>query len=233
MPLVAGNKNWMALVAGINTDYLVAREWQMASGRLFTSAEMDSAAKVAIVGTVIVEALFEGRAGVGETFRIGNIPFTVIGVLDKKGLGAAGRSQDDIVFIPLSTAKSRVLGAVRGTTREALDFISIKVSDADAMPTVTDEIEKLLAHGRGSQAPRHPMAVPDRGLNAGIAGRTRRRTIGSDGRRRDRMGGWLADTDKPLGHYTGLWICRVCGDFIWPLSSPSGSAARSDRGIAL
>jgi putative ABC transport system permease protein len=144
MPLVAGNKNWMALVAGINTDYLVAREWQMASGRLFTSAEMDSAAKVAIVGTVITEALFEGRAGIGETFRIGNIPFTVIGVLDKKGLGAAGRSQDDIVFIPLSTAKSRVLGAVRGTTREALDFISIKVSDADAMPTVTGEIEKLI-----------------------------------------------------------------------------------------
>jgi len=131
MPLVAGNKNWMALVAGINTDYLVAREWQMASGRLFTSAEMDSAAKVAIVGAVIVEALFEGRARIGETFRIGNVPFTVIGVLDKKGLGAAGRSQDDIVFIPLSTAKSRVLGAVRGTSREALDFISIKVSDAD------------------------------------------------------------------------------------------------------
>src|SRR6516162_4481828 len=49
MPLVAGNKNWMALVAGINTDYLVAREWQMASGRSFTSAEMGSAAKVAIV----------------------------------------------------------------------------------------------------------------------------------------------------------------------------------------
>jgi len=121
MPLVAGNRNWMTRVAGINTDYLVAREWQMASGRSFTSAEMGSAAKVAIVGAVIVEALFEGREGIGETFRIGNVPFTVIGVLDKKGLGAAGRSQDDIVFIPLSTAKSRVLGAVRGTTREALD----------------------------------------------------------------------------------------------------------------
>src|SRR6516225_7462732 len=64
MPLVAGNRNWMTLVAGINTDYLVAREWQMASGRSFTSAEMGSAAKVAIVGTVIVEALFEGRAGI-------------------------------------------------------------------------------------------------------------------------------------------------------------------------
>jgi putative ABC transport system permease protein len=138
MPLVAANKNWVTLVAGINADYLVAREWQVADGRSFMGDEIASGAKVAI------EELFDGRAGVGETFRIGNVPFTVIGVLDKKGLGAAGRSQDDVVFIPLSTAKSRVLGAVRGTTREALDFISIKVSDATAMSEMEREIEALL-----------------------------------------------------------------------------------------
>lgn len=68
----------------------------------------------------------------------------MIGVPDKKGLGAAGRSQDDVVFIPLSTAKSRVLGAVRGTTREALDLISIKVSGATAMSEVEREIEAVL-----------------------------------------------------------------------------------------
>lgn len=144
MPLVAANKNWATLVAGINADYLVAREWQVADGRSFTSDEIASGSKVAIVGSVIVEELFNGRAGLGETFRIGNVPFTVIGVLDKKGLGAAGRSQDDVVFIPLSAAKSRVLGAVRGTTRDALDFISIKVSDAAAMPEVERELEALL-----------------------------------------------------------------------------------------
>jgi len=144
MPLVATNRNWVTVVAGINTDYLVAREWQIASGRSFTSDEITSGTKVAIVGSVIVEELFNGRAGVGETFRIGSVPFTVIGVLDRKGLGAAGRSQDDVVFIPLSAAKSRVLGAVRGTTREALDFISIKVSDASAMPEIERELEALL-----------------------------------------------------------------------------------------
>jgi putative ABC transport system permease protein len=144
MPLVSGNKNWVALVAGINPDYLVAREWRIAGGRPFTAAEIESGAKVAIVGSVIVEELFDGRAGIGETFRIGNVPFTVIGLLEKKGLGAAGRSQDDIVFIPLSTAKSRVLGAVRGVTRDALDFISIKVSDASAMASVESAIESLL-----------------------------------------------------------------------------------------
>jgi putative ABC transport system permease protein len=142
--LVAANKNWVTLVAGINADYLVAREWQVANGRSFTGDEISSGAKVAIVGAVIIDELFDGRTGVGETFRIGNVPFTVIGELDKKGLGAAGRSQDDVVFIPLSTAKSRVLGAVRGTTREALDFISIKVSDASAMSEMEREIEALL-----------------------------------------------------------------------------------------
>jgi len=144
MPLVAANKNWVTLVAGINADYLVAREWQVADGRSFTGDEIASGAKVAIVGSVIIEELFDERSGIGETFRIGNVPFTVIGVLDKKGLGAAGRSQDDIVFIPLSTAKSRVLGAVRGTTREALDFISIKVSDATAMSEMERKIAALL-----------------------------------------------------------------------------------------
>jgi putative ABC transport system permease protein len=144
IPLVAANKNWVTLVAGINADYLVAREWQVANGRSFTGDEITSGAKVAIVGAVIIEELFDGRAGIGETFRIGNVPFTVIGALDKKGLGAAGRSQDDVVFIPLSTAKSRVLGAVRGTTREALDFISIKVSDPTAMSEMEREIEALL-----------------------------------------------------------------------------------------
>jgi putative ABC transport system permease protein len=144
VPLVAGNKNWVTLVAGINNDYLVGREWQVAKGRFFADSEIAAAAKVAIVGSVIIEELFDGRGAIGEPFRIGNVPFTVIGVLDKKGLGAAGRSQDDVVFIPLSTAKSRVLGAVRGTTREALDFISIKVSDAAAMPAMESEIETLL-----------------------------------------------------------------------------------------
>jgi putative ABC transport system permease protein len=145
MSLVAGNRNWTTLVAGINDDYLLAREWQIARGRSFMSDEMASGGKVAIIGSVIIDELFDGRAGVGETFRIGNVPFRVIGVLDKKGLGAAGRNQDDVVFIPLSTAKSRVVGAVRGTSRDALDFISVKLSDtAAAASEVESGIEALL-----------------------------------------------------------------------------------------
>ena len=144
MPLVAGNKNWVAFIAGINPDYLVAREWQITAGRSFTSTEIESGAKVAVIGSVIADELFDGRAAIGEAFRIGNVPFTVIGVLDKKGLGAAGRSQDDIAFIPLSSAKSRVLGAVRGTTRDALDLILIKLADAAARRACEAKSKSLL-----------------------------------------------------------------------------------------
>jgi putative ABC transport system permease protein len=142
--IVAGNKNWATLVAGVNADYLVAREWRILNGRSFAAIELASGAKVAVIGSDIVEHLFEGQLDVGETLRIANVPFTVIGTLDKKGQGAAGRSQDDVVFIPLSAAKSRVLGAVRGGSREALDFIAIKVSDSSAISEVKEQVTALL-----------------------------------------------------------------------------------------
>ena len=144
MQVIAGNKNWAALVAGVNGEYLMAREWHIASGRTFTASELESGAKVAIVGSVVIDGLFPGSTGVGETLRIGNVPFTVIGTLEQKGQGAAGRSQDDVVFIPLATAKSRVLGAVRGTSRSAMDFILIKASDQLAIPQLRSELTSLL-----------------------------------------------------------------------------------------
>jgi len=144
MQLVAGNKNWATLVAGIDGDYLVAREWRIKSGRTFRTDELISGAKSAILGADIVKELFPGRSGVGETFRIGNVPFTVVGVLERKGQGAAGRSQDDVVFIPLSTAKSRVLGTLRGISRDAMDLILVKGPDQSAMPQVVAGIRSLL-----------------------------------------------------------------------------------------
>jgi putative ABC transport system permease protein len=142
--VVAGNNNWATFVDGIDNDYLVAREWRIANGRTFTLDELGSGTKVAIIGFDIGEALFPGVSAVGQSFRIGNVPFTVIGTLERKGQGAAGRSQDDIVFIPLSTAKSRVLGAVRGPSREAMDVILIKASDQLEIPQVKTDITSLL-----------------------------------------------------------------------------------------
>ena len=141
--IVARGKNWATNIAGITTDYLIARDWRLSSGRPFTEGELEIGDKVAIVGSVIVKELFDGAPSLGETIRIGNVPFTIIAVLENKGEGV-GRSQDDVVFIPLSAGKSRVLGAVRGGTREALDFIAVKVSDPVAIPEVKGQLEALL-----------------------------------------------------------------------------------------
>lgn len=142
--VVAGNRNWSSLVAGVKPDYLIAREWPMIAGRPFSADELGRGDKVAIIGDVVAEQLFKDQVPLGETLRIGNVPFTVVGVLDKKGQGAMGRNQDDVVFIPLSTAKSRVLGAVRGNTRDALDFIVVKVADAAALHDVQQDLKALL-----------------------------------------------------------------------------------------
>ena len=144
MQVIAGNRNWATLVAGVDGDYLMAREWRIQSGRAFTADELSLGAKVAVVGSAIDQELFTGSSGLRETVRIGNVPFRIIGILETKGQGATGRSQDDVIFIPLSTAKSRVLGAVRGTRRDAMDFLLIKASDQQAVPKVEAEVRSLL-----------------------------------------------------------------------------------------
>jgi putative ABC transport system permease protein len=144
LPLVAGDHNWRTLVAGSDNDYLAARDWSLRLGRFFSNDEIRAAAKVAIIGSVVSRSLFGDAVAVGSSFRIGHIPFTVVGVLDDKGLGSAGRSQDDVVFIPITTAESRIFGALHGATRTALDFITIKVSDPASLSEVKADVEDLL-----------------------------------------------------------------------------------------
>ncbi len=138
--VIAGNQNWATLVAGIKPDYLLAREWPIAHGRMFTGGEVDAGAKVAVIGSMIAEQLFRGQVRLGEVLRIGSIPFTIIGELDTKGQAGSGRSQDDVVFIPLSTAQSRVLGS----EREGLDFIALKLADAASLEPAKRRVTALL-----------------------------------------------------------------------------------------
>ena len=142
--LVAGNRNWATLVAGTDNSYLTAREWQIAEGRMFTAAEADGVAKVAIIGADVAHELFPGAEAVGGALRIGEVPFTVIGMLSKKGQGAAGRSQDDVVFVPLGTAQSRVIGVAHGTSRATIDFIAIKLIEVGAAERSREAIRGVL-----------------------------------------------------------------------------------------
>jgi putative ABC transport system permease protein len=111
MQIVYGNRNWNGPVNGISPGYLTIRDWAYTSGGPITQADMDAAARVALVGQTVVENLFEpGEEPTGSTIRIKNVPFKVIGVLAPKGQSAQGSDQDDILFIPFSTAERKLLG---------------------------------------------------------------------------------------------------------------------------
>ncbi|HSA60946.1 MAG TPA: ABC transporter permease [Nitrospiraceae bacterium] len=111
MQIINGNRNWNGPVNGISPSYLTIRDWSFASGGPFTQQDVDTAARVALLGQTVVENLFDaGEEPVGAVIRIKNVPFRVIGVLAPKGQSAQGSDQDDIIFIPFSTAERKVFG---------------------------------------------------------------------------------------------------------------------------
>jgi putative ABC transport system permease protein len=117
--VVAGSANWSTSFFGITNDYLEAREWPISAGRAFEAAEHGGSAKVAIVGLTAAEKLFgEGvdpLSIVGQTIRVKKVPLVIVGVLDKKGQNSLGQDQDDVLMVPLSTARNRLLGTAQGS----------------------------------------------------------------------------------------------------------------------
>jgi len=110
VPVIYGNSNWTTSVTGIHADYIPVRQWVIEDGRNFSEREVRSGGKVALVGQDIIEKLFDGHSPLGARIRIKNVPFTVIGTLEGKGASTWGRNYDDIIFIPISTARMRVSG---------------------------------------------------------------------------------------------------------------------------
>jgi putative ABC transport system permease protein len=111
MQVVHASKNWFLTVNGVTPSYLVIRGWSVASGEMFTQADMDKAAKVAMLGNSVVKNLFEpGEDPVGVTIRLKNMPFRVVGTLEAKGYDTRGADQDDVIFIPFTTAERKVTG---------------------------------------------------------------------------------------------------------------------------
>lgn len=111
MQIVNGNRNWNGSINGISPSYLTIRDWSFSSGGPFAQSDMDSAARVALIGQTLVDNLFDsGEEPVGTVIRIKNVPFRVIGVLAPKGQSAQGSDQDDVIFIPFTTAERKVFG---------------------------------------------------------------------------------------------------------------------------
>jgi putative ABC transport system permease protein len=107
--LVAGTNNWRSQVFGVTPDYFVLRSWDLDTGDGFGDEELRSYARVAIIGQTIADNLFPDDDPLGKIVRIRNSPYTVVGVLTKKGQSLDGRDQDDGVYIPLSTARQQLI----------------------------------------------------------------------------------------------------------------------------
>jgi putative ABC transport system permease protein len=107
--LVFGNQNWTTRAEGVGEDYPAIRNWSVAAGAFFSAADVRSAARVAVIGNTLAVQLFPGLDPVGQTLRVRNLPFRVIGVLAAKGQSQWGQDQDDIILIPYTTAMKKLL----------------------------------------------------------------------------------------------------------------------------
>jgi putative ABC transport system permease protein len=108
--IVFGNNNWGTQILGTTPDYLPIRDLQVEQGEPFTAGDVEAASKVALLGKTVIDNLFNGESPVGQIVRIKTVPFTVIGTLVPKGQSPTGQDQDDVVLMPIGTAKKKVIG---------------------------------------------------------------------------------------------------------------------------
>jgi putative ABC transport system permease protein len=136
--LVAGNLNWGTQVQGVGVEWPFIRSWNTSLGAFFGESEVRSASKVCLLGSTVATALFGDQNPVGESVRIKNFPFRVIGVLETKGGNTQGQDQDDTVVAPYTT----VMRLLKGRNR--IDMFMVSAVSQDAVPQAQVEIEALL-----------------------------------------------------------------------------------------
>ena len=149
--VVNGNNNWATQVYGVTPDYLTIRQLSVANGAEFMQQDVDAANKVAVLGQTPVDNLFGGADPIGQTIRIKNVPFTVVGVLSPKGQSAQGQDQDDVILLPISTAKRQVIGA-RAANADAVDTVMMQAKSGTQIQAAQDEAEALLRQRHHLQA---------------------------------------------------------------------------------
>jgi putative ABC transport system permease protein len=143
--VVVGNANWTTQINGVGAEAPDVREWPVQTGRFFDAREAASGAKLAVLGATVARELFGVADPLGSTIRLNNAPFQVIGVLRAKGQ-AGGRDQDDVVMVPISTARSRLVG--RGGAPDQIGALLIKVDSRYNIEEVQADIERILRERR-------------------------------------------------------------------------------------
>ena len=133
---------------GVNQDYLVVRNWGLRSGEFFTEQDVTSANKVCVIGHSMVAKLFQTEDPIGSSVRIKNIPFRVIGVLEKKGANLVGQDQDSIVLMPFTTVRKRL----QGSEFDNVHAIMASARSMQLMTQAESEIDQLLLERHRIQA---------------------------------------------------------------------------------
>jgi putative ABC transport system permease protein len=136
-----GASNWAGGIRGVTPSYFTAREWAVTAGREMTAEDDSRAAKVVLLGTTMRDKLFGEADPIGTTVRIRDVPFTVIGLLDRKGQSVWGDDQDDVALVPLTTARQQFVGISRASPR-MVHNITVKFAEGasakDTMASIGD-----------------------------------------------------------------------------------------------
>jgi putative ABC transport system permease protein len=136
--VVAGNLNWATLVQGVAPEVQQIRDWEMADGRFLHEGDVESAAKVAVIGETVAQQLFGNDNPVDSVIRIRNIPFRVVGMLARKGQSGQGADQDDTIMIPYTTMQKRLMRITWVHT------ILVKAVNAERVEEAQEQITTLL-----------------------------------------------------------------------------------------
>jgi putative ABC transport system permease protein len=140
--IIANGLNWNSQITGVDPSYLQIRTWGISDGEMFTENDGRSGAKVCVIGGTVVDQLFPGGDPIGQTLRIRNIPFRIVGVLDKKGFNFFGQDQDDVVLIPFQSHLKRI------ARRPNLNSILIQAASPAMMERIQQDITDLLMQRR-------------------------------------------------------------------------------------
>jgi len=142
MQVIRGNENRSSTVTGTTDGFVLVRDWDLSTGRIFNPGELRSGKAVCVIGATVREALFGGLDPVGETVRLDRISFKVIGVLAAKGQTSFGTDQDDLVLVPLRTFQRRIAG------NTDVQVIYVSARDGAATDRVKIEMERLMRERR-------------------------------------------------------------------------------------
>ena len=151
--IVYGAANWNTQVYGVTPGYFTVREWAVVDGDPISETDVRNATRVAILGQTVLDRLFGDEPAVGKTIRLENIPFTVAGVLDRKGQSFDGRDQDDTVLIPLTTAQRKVFGS---QFPNSVRMIMVQAVSESAMAQAEEDINRLLRERRRTPEGQEP-----------------------------------------------------------------------------